>query len=37
MQALAREFDTTLLVYWVDRASTIAWVVTRRHACAAIA
>ena len=28
MQALAREFDTTLLVYWVDRASTLAWVVS---------
>lgn len=28
MQALAREFDTTLVVYWVDRASTLAWVVS---------
>lgn len=28
MQALARESNTTLLVYWVDRASTLAWVVS---------
>ena len=28
MQAMARELDTTVLVYWVDRASTFAWVVS---------
>ena len=28
MQAIARELDTTVLVYWVDRASTFAWVVS---------
>jgi CHAT domain-containing protein len=28
MQALARDLDTTLLVYWVDPASVLAWVVT---------
>jgi len=28
MQALARQLDTTLLVYWVDGASTFAWIVT---------
>ena len=28
MQALARELDTTVLVYWVDQASTFAWVVS---------
>jgi CHAT domain-containing protein/tetratricopeptide (TPR) repeat protein len=28
MQALARRLDSTLLVYWVDRASTFAWVVS---------
>jgi CHAT domain-containing protein len=28
MQAMARQLDTTLLVYWVDQSSTFAWVVT---------
>jgi len=29
MQALARDLDSTLIVFWVDRASTFVWVVTR--------
>jgi CHAT domain-containing protein len=28
MQAVARQLDTTFLVYWVDQTSTFAWVVT---------
>ncbi len=28
MQALARDLDTTLLVYWVGRGATYAWVVS---------
>ena len=28
MQAIARDLNTTLLVYWVDPSSTYAWVVT---------
>lgn len=28
MQTLARQLDTTLVVYWVDQSSTFAWVVT---------
>ncbi len=28
MQSLARQLDTTLLIYWVDGPSTLAWVVT---------